>query len=45
MRFHSLERLHSFEREYAKDHSVRVAVATIVSIAALTGLIMILPFG
>lgn len=45
MRFHTLERLHKLEREYVKGHTVRVALATIASIAALSGLIMILPFG
>ena len=45
MRFHSWERLHSFERRYWKGHSVRVVVATIASMVALSGLVMILPFG
>lgn len=45
MRFHSWERLHSLEREYVKGHAVRVALATFASIAALSGLVMILPFG
>ena len=45
MRFHSWERLHSLEREYVKDHVVRVALATIGAIAVLSALVMILPFG
>lgn len=45
MRFHSWERLQNLEREYVKGHSIRVTLATIASIAALSGLVMILPFG
>ena len=45
MRFHSWERLHNLEREYVKEHVVRVALATIGSIAVLSGLVAILPFG
>lgn len=45
MKFHSLERLHSFERKYLKGHTIRVALATIASVVALGGLVMILPFG
>jgi len=45
VRFHSWERLHSFERRHFKRHTVRVALATIASLLALSGLVMILPFG
>ena len=45
VQFHSLERLHSIERKYLKGHTVRVAVATIASMIALSGLVMVLPFG
>lgn len=45
MRFHTLERLHSLEREYVKGHMIRVALATLASIAAMSGLVMVLPFG
>jgi hypothetical protein len=45
MRFHSLERLHRLEREYLKGHAVRVVLATVGSIALLSGLVMILPLG
>jgi hypothetical protein len=45
LKFHSLERLHSLERKYLKGHTMRVAVATIASVVALSGLVMILPFG
>ncbi len=45
MRFHSFERLHSLEREYLKGHAIRVVLATIGSIAVLSGLVMILPLG
>lgn len=45
MRFHSWERLHSLEREYLKGHTVRVVLATIASLAVLSGLVMILPSG
>jgi hypothetical protein len=45
MRFHSLERLHRLERDYVKGHTVRVVLATVASIAALSGLVMVLPFG
>lgn len=45
MRFHTLERLHSLERRYLKGHTVRVVLATIASILALSGLAIILPFG
>jgi len=45
LQFHSLERLHSLERKYFKGHTVRVALATIASVVALSGLAMVLPFG
>lgn len=45
MRFHSWERLHSFEREYLKGHTIRLVLATIASVAVLSGLVMMLPFG
>jgi len=45
VRFHSWERLHSLEREYLKGHTVRVVLATIASLAVLSGLVMILPSG
>jgi len=45
LKFHTLERLHSLERKYLKGHTIRVAVATIASVVALSGLVMILPFG
>lgn len=45
MQFHSLERLHSLERRYLKGHTLRVALTTIASVVALSGLVMILPFG
>ncbi|HKS76054.1 MAG TPA: hypothetical protein VJQ82_22770 [Terriglobales bacterium] len=45
MKFHSLERLHSLERKYLKGHTIRVALATIASMIALSGLVMALPFG
>jgi hypothetical protein len=33
------------EREYVKEHAVRVALATIGSIVVLSDLVKILPFG
>ncbi len=45
MKFHSLERLHSLERKYLKGHTIRVPLATIASMIALSGLVMALPFG
>jgi len=45
VKFHSLERLHSLERKYLKGHTIRVAMATIASVVALSGLVMVLPFG
>jgi hypothetical protein len=45
LQFHSLQRLHSLERKYLKGHTIRVAVATIASMIALSGLVMVLPLG
>ena len=45
MQFHSIERLHNLERMYLKGHTIRVVLATFASMAALSGLVMVLPFG
>lgn len=45
MRFHTWELLHSYERQHRRGHTIRVVLATIGSIAVLSGLVMILPFG
>ena len=45
MRFNTWERLNRNERKHRRGLTIWVALATTASIAALSGLVLLLPFG